>query len=459
MSGADGTDRKLLNQLLKLEFGSIDWFNPKIARKLGANRASSIMHPLDFYCTTQGVKALCDYAHRTFSGIGVPDTSTLGFTMATWGAFYIDHLEVAFSLGTVAEQVAWLDESSLQFQLFWGVVHDSIHRFIYSSQLDSATLVSIAPFDCQPAQHLRSMQKNLAALDAAREALTWISPAASAGKVASTTVLPQLSLYSALVKKFVPIVGATKSGKRPLDTNSGGGGDKESTVGQAPGSQSTLWIWLTLHKLLLFQRTVWDVAQICIDFKIPDAAKICWAFLLTFKKGQNRLSVCDKVASGDARHKGEFSDAHVLVKGVDSSDPAFSAKYSRKTTEEELAKLLKVKGKGDGGGGRGGGGRGEAMTFAHALVSSLAAWTTQANVQDLGPNGLCASSYLAKMSISSSPGTDGTYLDSGGLMLIADQHLLRVVVRLFDARGREVPSSPQVFLPREGISPDYEIRL
>ena len=108
-------------------------------------------------------------------------------------------------------------------------------------------------------------------------------------------------------------------------------------------------------------------------------------------------------------------------------------------------------------------GGGEAVTFATAMMSSFAAWLSRDHAARFGDDTLTLGTYLSLMSISANldaePPTLGTYLDSGGLTLIADLYLVRIVVRLYDSGGAEVPSSPQIFLPRDGVRPTTEVCL
>ena len=112
---------------------------------------------------------------------------------------------------------------------------------------------------------------------------------------------------------------------------------------------------------------------------------------------------------------------------------------------------------------RDGVGGGEPVTFAQAMVSSFAAWISRDDAALFGSEALTVGAYLSLMSISADsdtePPTLGTYLDSGGLLLIADLYLARIVVRLYDSGGVELRSSPQSFLPRQGTQPTTEVRL
>ena len=110
-----------------------------------------------------------------------------------------------------------------------------------------------------------------------------------------------------------------------------------------------------------------------------------------------------------------------------------------------------------------GAGGGESITIAAAMVSSLASWISRDDAARFGGGALTVGTYLSLMSRSADPDAEpptlGTYLDSGSLALAADLYLIRIIVRLYGSSGEEVPSSPQTFLPREGVSPTTEVRL
>ena len=97
------------------------------------------------------------------------------------------------------------------------------------------------------------------------------------------------------------------------------------------------------------------------------------------------------------------------------------------------------------------------------MLSSLASWIRRDNVARFGGGALTVGTYLSLMSRSADMDAElptlGTYLDSGGLALIADLYRVRIVVRLYGSGGEEIPGSPQFFLPREGVSPTTEVRL
>ena len=110
-----------------------------------------------------------------------------------------------------------------------------------------------------------------------------------------------------------------------------------------------------------------------------------------------------------------------------------------------------------------GAGGGESITIAAAMVSSFASWINRDDAERFGGSALTVGTYLSLMSRSADPEAEpptlGTYLDSGGLVLAADLYLARIVVRLYGSGGVEVPSSPQIFMPRAGVSPTTEVRL
>ena len=123
-----------------------------------------------------------------------------------------------------------------------------------------------------------------------------------------------------------------------------------------------------------------------------------------------------------------------------------------------------------------GAGGGDLILFAEAIVSSMASWPglrSALSAQDL--TSVSVESWLSAMSRSQSDelsvGRDGgwqndrdharmgVYADSGALLILADFFRARVVCKLIGSDGLELPSSPQIFLPRVGSSPAWEITL
>ena len=375
-SGADGTDTVMMKQFISLKFPTIDWFNGPnginalIAWKRSQKTLIAYTNPLDFYCTVQSVENISEFCHPLLRGIGASDTlpsPASGFTVASWCAFYAAHIKMALGLASLKEQIAWLEDASIQFVCWWVLVAETIYRFLNSSEADRATLTYLTTADCAPAEHLREKQKSKALVDQGRQLFDWMGRDGDGfARAPDPHSLPLLSANKGLLTQFSPKVD-TPAGYKPVykdpkDRGKGGGdGGKGGGAPQAPGSALHLWVWLSATALLLGKR-VYDVALICQDCGV-DVASICWPFALSLKKLENRLSVCDKHSS-HADHKTTNSGAHRPIPGLDLTDVTQLAKYSRAATADELKKLPDApapqgKGSGAGRGGRGrGGGRG-----------------------------------------------------------------------------------------------------
>ena len=94
------------------------------------------------------------------------------------------------------------------------------------------------------------------------------------------------------------------------------------------------------------------------------------------------------------------------------------------------------------------------MTFAEALVSSMASWPGLRETlvaHDLST--IPVDSWRAAMRVGSSASRTGVYGDSGALQLYADKSTSRVACRLIAPDGLDLPGSPQIFLPRTGVPP------
>jgi hypothetical protein len=280
--------------------------------------------------------------------------------MASWCTFYIAHIKMALGLASLKEQIAWLEDASLQFVCWWVLVAETIHRFVNSSEADRATFTYLTTADCAPAEHLREKQKSKGLLDQGRQLFDWMGRDGSGfSRAPDPHSLPLLSAHKQMLKFFAPKVDTPAAFKpkgkdpNPKPKNPGGGGGGAAT----PGSAVHLWVWLTATTLLL-GKSVYDVGLICKDFAV-DIASICWPFALSLKKGENRLSMCDKHGS-HADHKTLDSGAHRPISGLDLSSADQRKKYMRVATDAELAKLpAPPAGQGAGSsGGRGGGTRG-----------------------------------------------------------------------------------------------------
>lgn len=113
---------------------------------LGVNQPCSYTDPLDFYTMPRSVTSVCEILHRLWCSIGAPDSVplTVGFTALTWRDFYIHHIECAYELSTLAEQIMWLDLAANYFCQFLLVAETQFKQYIYSTQPQSATLVTVA---------------------------------------------------------------------------------------------------------------------------------------------------------------------------------------------------------------------------------------------------------------------------------------------------------------------------
>ena len=258
-AGRQGTNTDMMRAFMSFKLQPFEWFNGENginsinATKLGPHMAPAFTHPLDVYATTQGIKQLSDYIHRLTCAIGAPDTvsALIGFTMLTWGQFYTDHLEHAFSLATLEEQVAWLDDAAQQFHLALGVAEIQIMQFVLSTQPDVARLVCLLPIDCAPAEHLRRKEANLRHIERQADSRSWFSAPKLPGRDPATVALPLLSAYSNLVHFFVPLTAGTAK-KHPPGTKRPRPGDGTiATPALAPGSLVHTWMWLDPNKTLL----------------------------------------------------------------------------------------------------------------------------------------------------------------------------------------------------------------
>ena len=377
-AGPTGSDTALMDLFLARKYSLMDAFNgPNGINAIKAyerNQKSSISFtdPLDFFSTSENVKCYSAFMHRLLCSIGGVRTVTpplVGHTFETWGAFYVKHIEMAFKLSTLAEQIAWISDASIQFLLWLQEAEQTVTRFIFSSQPDVAKLDVLTTLDCAPAKHLLDKQKGKALLDDGRQVFDFMQFGPSTnGGAPYTDHLPKLSEHAGMTMtnpagEKVPVMtfapdfqtpaGVRPKAKEKTPKNPGGQGQGKA---QQPGCNTHLWTWLSATELLM-NKGVWDVAKIKADFTVPDDA--CWAVLLSTKLGNNVLSVCDKHA--DPNHKFVGKGAHKWIPGFDPSDNAIRAAYLRTATAEELKKLGPAPnpgGRGGGGRGRGGGGRG-----------------------------------------------------------------------------------------------------
>ena len=105
-------------------------------------------------------------------------------------------------------------------------------------------------------------------------------------------------------------------------------------------------------------------------------------------------------------------------------------------------------------------GGGEQIPFAQAIVSSLASWPQLLQTfRQLNLTSASVDSWLYAMSLPSNDHLPGTYGDSAALLLAADKYQGRIVCHLIDSNGSELAGSPQLFLPRKGLSPKFELTL
>lgn len=361
-AGRQGTDVTMMRSFMNLKLQPLEWYNGENginsinALKLGPHMKPAFTHPLDVYSTTQGIKQLSDFIHRITCAIGAPDTvsASVGFTMLTWGAFYSDHLERAFSLATREEQVAWLDDAAQQFHLALGVVEIQLTQFILSTQPDIARLVCLLPIDCAPAEHLRRKEANLVLIERQADARSWFSAPKLPGHDPETVALPLLSDYASLIHFFVPLTASAtkksprdkKGTKRPI------GEDGPPSVLE-PGSLAHTWMWLSPNKTLLLSNCVWDVAKIAADLKIANPGALAWPMLLSQRRAEDLPALLKADDSKAAAFK--------LIDGISPQLPDFRAKYRRTATDEEKAKLPPVpagapasRGRAGGKGGQGG---------------------------------------------------------------------------------------------------------
>ena len=377
-AGPTGSDMLLMDCFLARKYTLMDAFNgPNGINAIKAcerNQRDSISFtdPLDFFSTSENVRSYSAYMHRLLCSIGGVRTVTpplVGHTFETWGAFYIQHIEMAFKLSTLVEQIAWISDASHQFLLWLQEAEQTVTRFIFSSQPDVSKLDVLTTLDCAPAKHLLDKQRGKALLDDGRQVFDYLQfgPAANGG-APYTDHLPKLSEHKGLTMSTpaggkVPVMTfapdfKTPSGCRPKakEKPSREGLDQGKGRVQPPGSNTHMWAWLSATELVS-GRSVWDIAKIKADFSVPSDA--CWPVLLSTKFGDNVLSVCDQHTASDHRHVGK--GAHKQIPGFDPASAAIRAAYCRAATAEEQKKLgpdPNAGGRGKGGGGRGGrGGR------------------------------------------------------------------------------------------------------
>ena len=344
-AGKQGTDLVMMHAFMNLKLQTLEWFNGETginainALMLGPHSKAAVTHPLDVYSTTRGVKQLCDFCHRITCAIGAPDTvlPSVGFTMLTFRDFYVNHLELSFSLATREEQIAWLDDSAQQFHLMLGIAETQLRQYLLSTQPDVAVLVCIVPYDCAPVAHLRAKEDNLKKIERQKDCNSWFQGPALVGHDPCTVALPLLSDYPTLVKFFSPLTaGLARKAKAPLldgpKPKKAKKGDKTSDPRSLePGCRFDTWMWLTPHKTLLLSGRVWDVAKITTALGIADPKPLAWPMLLSQLKDTNLPAL---LKAGDGRVA-----AHAPIAGIDPFDGTFRQAYCRDATSEEKAKL------------------------------------------------------------------------------------------------------------------------
>ena len=342
-TGERGDSVYAMGLFLNLAFRSIDYMNGPVginalrALMLGPNMNRSYTNPLDFYTVPHGVTYLCAMLHRLLCAIGAPDTvsPTIGFTMITWGVFYVAHIWRACELGSLEEQIQWLDFAANQFCVLLSVVEDQVRQWIYSTQPGTAFLATIAPIDCPPAVALRNAGVDLDAVNVACDRRSWGVIERPKGTPPLVDELPKLSAYPQQVVHYQPPASAetpSAAAKRPLAGPKTPAAPKvPKTAPTPPGGLADTWTWLTHHKSLLLGTTVWNVAAIVKDLKIANAEKLCWAMLLSMRTGDNLRAL---YAAGN-----KAADAFVLHPLVTPGKALFREKYARLATPEERKKV------------------------------------------------------------------------------------------------------------------------
>ena len=362
-TGERGDETYAMGLFLNLAFRSMDFMNGPVginalrALMLGPNQPRSYTHPLDFYTTERGVTSLCLMLHRLLLAIGAPDIVliAIGFTMVTWGEFYILHIMRACELGTLEDQVRWLDFAANQFCLFLTVVETSVRQWVYSTQPGPATLATIAPWDCPPAVALRNMCKDLTAINLDADRRSWGVLDRPKGTLPHVDDLPKLSAYPHLVVHFHPPDSAEPppaAAKRPLPAAKTPtvtpkakvpkttaakppakpkGSPSTTATAWAPGTHVNTWKWLKMNSLLLMGAWVWDVGAIVRNLKIAGPNSLCWAMLLSKRIGSSLRAL---YPAGN-----QAADAFVLNPLVTPNDNAFRNKYARMATTAEKAQV------------------------------------------------------------------------------------------------------------------------
>ena len=340
-TGERGDEVLTMGLFLEFAFRKMDFFNGAVgynavrARLIGVNQPRSYTDPLDFYTMTRSVASVCEILHRLWCSIGAPDSVPLavGFTALTWRDFYTIHIERAYELSTLAEQIMWLDLAANYFCQFLSVAETQFKQYIYSTQPQSATLVTVAPFDCPPAVAMRRQQTDLDSINRNADRRWWCSNPVIPGVPPQTGELPKLSDYPSQVSHYVP---PPSSDAPPAGLKRPRAADPQAANPAAPGSLCHLWMWITKGETLLMVGSVWDVKSILADLKskLPAQGRgLCWAMLLSMRTGANLRALYPANNAG--------ADAHKSIAVIQPKDPEFARKYRRTATEAEKAVLAK----------------------------------------------------------------------------------------------------------------------
>ncbi len=120
-----------------------------VARRRNQKDAVAYTDPLDFYSTHPGGGGfLADFGHRSFCGLG---------EWKSWCEFYLTHIKLAFGLASREEQIAWLEDASIQFLLWFGLAAATLRQGRPNVERSARknTGVSLTPQRARPIHALR----------------------------------------------------------------------------------------------------------------------------------------------------------------------------------------------------------------------------------------------------------------------------------------------------------------
>jgi hypothetical protein len=384
-----GVQTTFLDSFLKGELSTIDWLGshntPGLLHYLSSLESRNIaaIHPSDHLCDPTILAALADFGQSLFSALGYPATpppptfgGPAGYSWKTWWEFYASVVKVARTLPNREAQLDWLDDchdvglSSLKLmqQLMLGEVRAT-------ENLRDRRLHVVLPFDCQPAEYLRTKLEHFSE-DQAWERRT--RPFGRGGSSSQTLHnIHELPLRSWRHKKRPLEKPKLRGGKPRLEAQDTQCSDKQDDETEAPGGDEVVdartrggeerkpgnipTAWIKPGELLFVSGLVWDVKKLAAKLGVTPVTAKCWPFLLSRKQGANRLRLdCLEQKKGEvpAAHASADAAAHKL-KDFELGD--FLSEYSRYPSPEELATVkaalpgLQRNGRSNGRGGRSGG--------------------------------------------------------------------------------------------------------